>query len=165
VCVRLQNFALNVAEHGFTIAVNNRSPDKVDTTVARAQAELGDQVGNLKGCVPLRRPRALPDAARRAAAPTPPAWFVSAPSERCFRSSQLFQAFSSAERTASPAQPAHPATRVLSYKDAKEFVAALAKPRKLMFLVTAGPTVDKVIANFAPLLEEGDMLIDGGNEW
>jgi 6-phosphogluconate dehydrogenase len=34
-----------------------------------------------------------------------------------------------------------------------------------MFLVTAGPTVDKVIANFAPLLEDGDMLIDGGNEW
>ena len=34
-----------------------------------------------------------------------------------------------------------------------------------MFLVTAGPTVDKVIATFAELLEEGDMLIDGGNEW
>eukprot|EP01043_Picozoa_sp_COSAG02_P027288 COSAG02_NODE_1602_length_11741_cov_35.408521_4_plen_158_part_00 len=46
-----QNFALNVAEHGFTIAVNNRSPDKVDTTVKRAQEELGDKVGNLKGCV------------------------------------------------------------------------------------------------------------------
>lgn len=52
-----------------------------------------------------------------------------------------------------------------SFKDAKEFVASLAKPRKLMFLVTAGPTVDKVIATFAELLEEGDMLIDGGNEW
>ena len=52
-----------------------------------------------------------------------------------------------------------------SFKDAKEFVASLAKPRKLMFLVTAGPTVDKVIATFAELLEEGDILIDGGNEW
>ena len=49
-----QNFALNVAEHGFTIAVNNRSPDKVDTTVRRAQEELGDKVGNLKGCVAYR---------------------------------------------------------------------------------------------------------------
>jgi 6-phosphogluconate dehydrogenase len=54
---------------------------------------------------------------------------------------------------------------VRSYKDAKEFVASLAKPRKLMFLVTAGPTVDKVIDTFAPLLEAGDILIDGGNEW
>ena len=52
-----------------------------------------------------------------------------------------------------------------SFKDAKEFVASLATPRKLMFLVTAGPTVDKVIATFAELLEEGDILIDGGNEW
>ena len=51
------------------------------------------------------------------------------------------------------------------YKDAKEFVASLAKPRKLMFLVTAGPTVDKVIETFAALLEPGDILIDGGNEW
>ena len=44
-----QNFALNVAEHGFTIAVNNRSHDKVDTTVQRATDELGDMSGNLKG--------------------------------------------------------------------------------------------------------------------
>ena len=48
-----------------------------------------------------------------------------------------------------------------SFKDAKEFVASLAKPRKLVFLVTAGPTVAKVIATFAELLEEGDILIDG----
>lgn len=34
-----------------------------------------------------------------------------------------------------------------------------------MFLVTAGPTVDKVIAGFRELLEPGDILIDGGNEW
>ena len=39
-----QNFALNVAEHGFKISVNNRSHDKVDTTVRRAQEELGDKV-------------------------------------------------------------------------------------------------------------------------
>ena len=34
-----QNFALNMAEHGFKVSVCNRSPSKVDTTVARAKDE------------------------------------------------------------------------------------------------------------------------------
>lgn len=34
-----QNFALNMASHGFKVAVCNRSPEKVDTTVHRAEAE------------------------------------------------------------------------------------------------------------------------------
>jgi 6-phosphogluconate dehydrogenase len=34
-----QNFALNMASHGFKVCVGNRSPDKVDTTVARAKNE------------------------------------------------------------------------------------------------------------------------------
>ena len=34
-----QNFALNMAEHGFKVSVCNRSPSKVDTTVARAKEE------------------------------------------------------------------------------------------------------------------------------
>ena len=34
-----QNFALNMASHGFKVAVCNRSPDKVDATVTRAVAE------------------------------------------------------------------------------------------------------------------------------
>ena len=34
-----QNFALNMAEHGFQVCVGNRSPSKVDATVARAKAE------------------------------------------------------------------------------------------------------------------------------
>ena len=34
-----QNFALNMAEHGFKVCVGNRSPEKVQATVARAKAE------------------------------------------------------------------------------------------------------------------------------
>jgi 6-phosphogluconate dehydrogenase len=34
-----QNFALNMAEHGFKVAVGNRSHEKVVATVARAKAE------------------------------------------------------------------------------------------------------------------------------
>ena len=45
----------------------------------------------------------------------------------------------------------------------KELVAAIKKPRKVMMLVKAGAPVDAVIAEVAPLLEKGDILIDGGN--
>src|SRR5205085_3514000 len=45
----------------------------------------------------------------------------------------------------------------------KELVAALKRPRKVMMMVKAGPAVDAVIAEVAPLLEAGDVLIDGGN--
>ena len=45
----------------------------------------------------------------------------------------------------------------------EEFVAALKKPRKAMMMVKAGAPVDAVINQLAPLLEEGDVIIDGGN--
>lgn len=95
-----QNFALNVAEHGFRISVGNRSPAKVDECVERAHKELGDQAGNLRG-----------------------------------------------------------------FKNPKEFVLSLERPRKIMFLVKAGSAVDDCIDQFVSLLEPGDILIDGGNEW
>ena len=50
----------------------------------------------------------------------------------------------------------------------KDLVAALKKPRKVMIMVKAGPAVDQVIEEFLPLLEPGDILIDGGiggGEW
>ncbi|MFI0990150.1 NADP-dependent phosphogluconate dehydrogenase [Streptomyces exfoliatus] len=45
----------------------------------------------------------------------------------------------------------------------KELVAALQRPRRLMVMVQAGEATDAVIDEFAPLLEAGDMIIDGGN--
>mmetsp|Transcript_940 Transcript_940/g.1847 ORF Transcript_940/g.1847 Transcript_940/m.1847 type:complete len:493 (+) Transcript_940:138-1616(+) len=94
-----QNFALNVAEHGFTISVCNRSPSKVEDCVKRAKEELPGN-DNLTG-----------------------------------------------------------------YTDPEKFVASLSKPRKVMFLVKAGDPVDACIDLFLDLLEPGDVLIDGGNEW
>ena len=44
-----------------------------------------------------------------------------------------------------------------------EMITQLQKPRKLMMLVPAGNPVDSVIAELIPLLEEGDIIIDGGN--
>ncbi|MYT74739.1 NADP-dependent phosphogluconate dehydrogenase [Streptomyces sp. cg28] len=46
---------------------------------------------------------------------------------------------------------------------AEEFVAALERPRRLVVMVKAGEATDAVIQEFAPLLEPGDMIIDGGN--
>ncbi len=45
----------------------------------------------------------------------------------------------------------------------EEFVGALSRPRKAMIMVKAGPPVDAVITQLVPLLEKGDVIIDGGN--
>ena len=45
----------------------------------------------------------------------------------------------------------------------EEFVGALSRPRKAMIMVKAGAPVDAVINQLAPLLEKGDVIIDGGN--
>jgi 6-phosphogluconate dehydrogenase len=46
-----------------------------------------------------------------------------------------------------------------------EFVAALARPRRILVMVKAGPPVDAVLEELAGLLDEGDLLIDGGNSY
>jgi len=45
----------------------------------------------------------------------------------------------------------------------EEFVGALSRPRKAMIMVKAGAPVDAVITQLTPLLEPGDVIIDGGN--
>ena len=48
-------------------------------------------------------------------------------------------------------------------KSDEEFIKKLKRPRKIMLLVPAGAPVDSVIERFLPYLEDGDILIDGGN--
>jgi 6-phosphogluconate dehydrogenase len=45
----------------------------------------------------------------------------------------------------------------------EEFIGALKRPREAMIMVKAGAPVDAVIGQLAPLLEKGDVIIDGGN--
>ena len=45
----------------------------------------------------------------------------------------------------------------------KELVDSLERPRKVMMLVKAGSAVDDFIEQLIPLLEPGDVIIDGGN--
>lgn len=45
----------------------------------------------------------------------------------------------------------------------EELVDSLEKPRKIMLMVKAGDPVDKFIELLIPLLEDGDIILDGGN--
>ena len=54
-------------------------------------------------------------------------------------------------------------TRILGAHSLAEMVAQLKKPRRVMLMVKAGSAVDDFIEQLFPLLEPGDILIDGGN--
>jgi len=88
-----QNLVLNMNDHGYTVAVFNRTVDKVDEFLA----------GPAKG------------------------------------------------------------TKVIGCHTLNEFVAKLKRPRKIMLMVKAGAPVDEFINHLEPLLEKGDIIIDGGN--
>ncbi|KAK9845753.1 hypothetical protein WJX81_001436 [Elliptochloris bilobata] len=51
------------------------------------------------------------------------------------------------------------------YKELKDFVASLEKPRRVIILVKAGAPVDSTIDGLVQFMEPGDIIIDGGNEW
>ncbi len=54
-------------------------------------------------------------------------------------------------------------TDIVGAHSLEEFVGLLARPRRVMLLVKAGQPVDDFIDRIIPLLEEGDIIIDGGN--
>ncbi|MCA9920707.1 MAG: NADP-dependent phosphogluconate dehydrogenase, partial [Anaerolineales bacterium] len=87
------NLVLNMNDHGFTVAVNNRTKSKIDDFLA---GEAKDR--------------------------------------------SIIGAYSEAE-----------------------LVGMLKRPRKIMIMVKAGRPVDAVIEQLVPLLEPGDIIIDGGN--
>ena len=53
--------------------------------------------------------------------------------------------------------------KIIGTRSVAELVAALKRPRKVMMMVKAGKAVDDFIEQVLPLLEPGDVLIDGGN--
>jgi len=55
--------------------------------------------------------------------------------------------------------------RLIETKSLEELVKAVKRPRRIMMMIEAGPPVDLVIGQLRPLLERGDILIDGGNSW
>ena len=47
----------------------------------------------------------------------------------------------------------------------EEFVSAMQKPRKIILMIRAGESVDHMLEHLTPLLEKGDIVIDGGNSY
>ena len=57
----------------------------------------------------------------------------------------------------------HADRRLVPTYSMQEFVDALQKPRRILLMVKAGEATDATIAELKPLLDKGDVLIDGGN--
>ncbi|MEO5908126.1 MAG: NADP-dependent phosphogluconate dehydrogenase [Ginsengibacter sp.] len=67
------------------------------------------------------------------------------------------------EKTKTLEASATKGTTVKGVNTLEEMIAQLKTPRKLMMLVPAGNPVDSVIHDLKPLLQKGDIIIDGGN--
>jgi 6-phosphogluconate dehydrogenase len=59
----------------------------------------------------------------------------------------------------------HAGKRFTGASSLEEFVSALEKPRRILMMIPAGKPVDEMIDRLRPLLDGGDVLIDGGNSW
>lgn len=92
-----QNLALNIADHGYTIAVFNRDPQKTRNFMEHCKAN----------------------------------------------------------------EPSH--ANLIGYEDLASFVLSIKRPRKIVLLVKAGSATDVTINALVPFLEQGDIIIDGGN--
>ena len=68
-----------------------------------------------------------------------------------------------AERTKEFAEKRTEGKRIIPTYTLEEFVDSLERPRKILIMVKAGTPVDAVLEGLYPLLERGDLVIDGGN--
>ncbi len=59
----------------------------------------------------------------------------------------------------------HPDKNLVPAETIGDFIASLAKPRKIMLMVKAGDPTDATIEQLKPYLEPGDIVIDGGNAY
>jgi 6-phosphogluconate dehydrogenase len=55
--------------------------------------------------------------------------------------------------------------KIDGFADLSAFVQSLKKPRKIMLMVKAGEAVDEFIDKLLPMIDKGDILIDGGNSF
>lgn len=59
----------------------------------------------------------------------------------------------------------NPDKNLLAIEDIGSFVASIERPRRIVLMVKAGAPTDGTIDQLLPLLDEGDILIDGGNTY
>lgn len=59
----------------------------------------------------------------------------------------------------------HPHENLIPFYSLTELIASLQKPRRIMMMIQAGAPVDAVIGQLTPLLDPGDLIMDGGNSY
>lgn len=59
----------------------------------------------------------------------------------------------------------YPHKNFTPFYELDQLARALSRPRKIMLMIRAGQAVDDVISRIVPSLEEGDILLDGGNSY
>jgi 6-phosphogluconate dehydrogenase len=84
--------------------------------------------------------------------------------EKGFPISVYNRTTSKVDETLSRAQSEGPFPLTATYSP-RDFVLSLQRPRSVIILVKAGSPVDQTISALSEYLEEGDCIIDGGNEW
>lgn len=67
------------------------------------------------------------------------------------------------QKTTAFEKAATPGTTVKGVSTLQDMISNLALPRKIMMLVPAGKPVDDVIESLLPVVQKGDIIIDGGN--
>ena len=55
--------------------------------------------------------------------------------------------------------------RLIATESLEDLVGSLERPRKIMMMIKAGEPVDLVLGKLKPLLDDGDIVVDGGNSW
>jgi 6-phosphogluconate dehydrogenase len=60
---------------------------------------------------------------------------------------------------------AHQGKQLVGNTDLAAFVRSLERPRRMLMMIKAGDPVDQMLERIAPLLEPGDIVIDGGNSF
>ncbi|MDY3618363.1 NADP-dependent phosphogluconate dehydrogenase [Agathobaculum sp.] len=59
----------------------------------------------------------------------------------------------------------HPHENFAPFYSLEELAASLSRPRRVMLMIQAGAAVDAVLEQLIPLLDEGDIVLDGGNSF
>lgn len=59
----------------------------------------------------------------------------------------------------------HPGKQLVPTTTLEELVASLDRPRRILVMVKAGSAVDAIIDSLLPLLDPGDLIMDGGNSY
>ncbi|HSB08213.1 MAG TPA: NADP-dependent phosphogluconate dehydrogenase [Blastocatellia bacterium] len=59
----------------------------------------------------------------------------------------------------------HQGKQIIGARSLEQFVQQLERPRRIMMMIRAGAPIDMTVERIKPLLEPGDILIDGGNSY